>query len=288
MSLIDIDSFDNNSFFNTSYNENSLNYELSSDSINDSSNYFLNGPNSPTFGYNFNKIFSEDINMNLAYLNEETKVSTDKIKLNKNEFLNKKRENLVSNLFLSKKTNKIKGRPKKEEKNNKELIYTHKKDSRDNICQKIKGYLLELYRTEFNKIIKKYGFEKLYKIDATIYTKKFKGQDNLDLLDTPMLTIFKNITKKYNVDPNHNIEIIEKLANKNNYEINNYLEMTFGQFFELATNQNKNESLLEKNIFDIINEKFKNDDSDYKETLINFCDVNTYKDFWKNRASRLY
>ena len=221
----------------------------------------------------------KDINMKQAYLNEEIKASTDKIKLNNNELLNKKR------VFFSKKINKIKGRPKKGEKNNNELIYTHQKDSRDNICQKIKGYLIELSRIEFNKKIKKIGIGKLYKIDANKYTKKIKAKDNLDLLDTPMLTIFKNITKKHNVDPNNNIEIIEKLANLNNNEINNYLEMTFGKFFELATNKNKNESFLEKNIFDVINEKCKNDDPHYKQTVIKFCDVNTYKDFWNNRAS---
>ena len=302
-SFDDLPSEDNNnslnSFINSKFDD--KNDNILKNTI--SENYHQNDYDS-SINHNYNTIddiFSQNANddrenqLNFDFqldneinLIEEKNLCKDKIKLNKGEFLNKKREN-PNNLitFLSKKTNTLKGRPKKEGKNNNEVIYTHKKESKDNICQKIKGYLLELYRTEFNKIIEKYGFGKLYKIDASIHTKKFKGQDNLNLLDTSMLTIFNNITKKYNVNPNHNIEIIEKLVKKNNNEINNYLNMTFGQFFELATNQNKDESLLEKNIFEIIKEKYRDEDSDYKNTLLLFCNLNTYKDFWNTRASRL-
>ena len=231
----------NISFYNDLDNDND------NDKVND--NYSLASNDFLQYPFFCHKFDKRDLNDNT---NEKSTSFLEKKTIREESDLD---EYLIKNEDIAVKKIEIKGDNIKKDKtkrgrktktgNNKE---EHTKDSDDNKMCKIKTFFGNNFQDFINLILKNTKLNKL----STIINNNLKKDYNLELWDKSLKDIYleTKISSKYRyADPNNNINIIKKIYEEENEEIIKFLDLTYGEIFEIFIRDiNSMNSALQKKI----------------------------------------
>ena len=218
-------------------------------------------------------IKKEDFIPNNFTPNENTKSTGEKTD---NKILYKKKDSI----FSIKKVNKLLGRKRKNNKNNK--INSHNKKFKDNLIMKIKRNLYNNSLKLINSIISKSSNKKLKKMKLKKIIGKIlsvsKKEDNLKLLDITLKQLLSNkITRKFkSLKSNYNEEIINYIFFKNEKKLIYILNKTLREILNIYIEKNVEDSIFKnfKRLKDDIEKYEKNESKEfidlYEYTAINF------------------
>ena len=170
-------------------------------------------------------------------LKEKKEINDNTIKDISKSFLGNKTKReeskIIKNIEIKVNKNRNRNDIKKRGRKKKfEIKGSHTKNAEDNKMIKIKTFLINNFHNFLNKILRYVKFDKL-----TSTMNVNLGKDyNLKLWDKPLKDIYleTNISGKYSsTTPENNIKLIEKIYDEKNAEIIKFLDLSYGEVFEI-------------------------------------------------------